>query len=395
VRQLVKKAASAALFAACSSACASAKNLQDNHGFDPETGLPYCGRDASAQPDKCVDEWGAVRCKVDTGYPGDELALCEPDPEDGMLIHFGPQDYTNPDDMSRFLLPAGSEEEFCLYVNTPNTATKYFSTYHGRMRPNSHHLIVTIPQEHHDTQTLPWKCGPQIRDRWLFGSQDPQIDVGHEEGLLSPEDPDYGLAHDIPPATTLLLDFHNVNTTPDEMLREAWAVLRYMPEDEVRVKSDMIAFYQLRIDIPPLGQATTERLRCSVPRDASGAEQEVYLGLVTGHAHERLTRFSVWHDLLDNTSELIYETRDWVEPGNAVYRDAVANPALPLEPGQAWGGKSGYVKILPGETVSFECEYQNNLNETVGFGETSHDEMCNVFGHYFPSAGGMWNCFPP
>jgi hypothetical protein len=83
-----------------------------------------------------------------------------------------------------------------------------------------------------------------------------------------------------------------------------------------------------------------------------------------------------------------------LEPGNAVFRNAVENPALPLGPGQAWGAKSGYVKVAPGETISFECEYHNNLAETVRFGETSHDKMCNVFGHYNPSAGGMWDCFP-
>jgi hypothetical protein len=385
-----------ACLAACALACGSpgAGPSQGDQKLDPESGLPSCGDDPAAQPEKCIDEWGAIRCKVDSGYPGDELALCEPDPEDGMLIHFGPEDYTDPDAVAPFLLAAGAEEEFCLYVNTPNATTKYFRTYNGRLRPNSHHLIVTIPEEHHETESAPWPCGPRIRDRWLFGSQDPQIDVGHEEGTLSPDDPDFGLAHDIPPEQTLLLDFHNVNGSSEEMLREAWAVLRYLPGDQVRVHSDLIAFYQIRIDLPPLAAATTDRLHCSVPRNAAGAEQEVYLALATAHAHERLTTFSLWHDKLDGTSELIYQTLDWAEPGNAVYRDAVQNPPLPLGPGQLWGGKSGYVKIVPGETLSFECAYQNNLDETVRFGETSHDEMCVVFGHYFPSAGGMWNCFP-
>jgi hypothetical protein len=361
---------------------------------DPESGLPTCGDDPATQPETCVDEWGAVRCKVDSGYAGDELALCEPDPEEGMRIHFGPQDYSDPDAVAPFLLDGGGEDEFCLYVNTPNPTTKYFHTYNGRLRPSSHHLIVTMPEAHHETETVPWHCGPRIRDRWLFGSQDPQIDVGHDEGMLTPEDPDFGLAHDVPAEQTLLIDLHYVNTTQDTILREAWAVLRYMPEEDVRVHSDLIAFYQIRIDVPPLAAATTDRIHCTVPKDSDGREQEVYVALATAHAHERLTRFSLWHDRLDGTSELIYRTLDWAEPGNAVYRDAVQNPPLPLGPGQLWGGKSGYVKVVPGETLSFECDYQNNLDQTVSFGETSRDEMCNVFGHYFPSAGGMWNCFP-
>jgi hypothetical protein len=55
----------------------------------------------------------------------------------------------------------------------------------------------------------------------------------------------------------------------------------------VRVHSDLIAFYQLRIDLPPLARATTERLHCEVPTNESGTKEPVYLGLVTGHAHER------------------------------------------------------------------------------------------------------------
>jgi hypothetical protein len=372
-------------------ACASA-DPSTEQALDESSGLPACGDDPASQPDRCVDPWGAIRCKVHSGFPGDELALCEPESDDGMLIHFGPADYSDPEAVEPFLLAPGGEEEFCLYVNTPNQEMRYFRAYNGRLRPNSHHFIVTMPEEHHATDASPWKCGPQILDRWLFGSQDLQIDVGHEANELEPSDPDYGLAHDIPPDQTLLLDFHNVNTTSEVMLREAWAVLRFMPPDEVRVHSDLIAFYQLRIDLPPLARATTERLHCEVPTNESGTKEPVYLGLVTGHAHERLTRFSVWHDRLDGASDLIYETLDWEEPGNATFRDGVFNPPLPVS--GSWGAISGYRKVVPGETISFECDYQNNLDRPVRFGETSQDEMCVVFGHYFPSAGGMWNCFP-
>jgi len=35
--------------------------------------------------------------------------------------------------------------------------------------------------------------------------------------------------------------------------------------------------------------------------------QEMYLNVVTGHAHQRLVRLSVWHERLDGTSDLIYD----------------------------------------------------------------------------------------
>jgi hypothetical protein len=70
----------------------------------------------------------------------------------------------------------------------------------------------------------------------------------------------------------------------------------------------------------------------------------------------------------------------------------VENPPLPVPLTQVWGAKTGYVPVGPGESLSFECEYQNNLASTVSFGDRTTDEMCNVFGSYYPSAGSTWNC---
>jgi hypothetical protein len=190
------------------------------------------------------------------------------------------------------------------------------------------------------------------------------------------------------------MDFHNVNTTDRLQLRESWTSLTYVDESEVRVRADLVGFYNIGIALPPLARSTTSRQRCELPKDVAGNTQAVYLNVLTGHAHQRLQRLSVWREELDGTEELVYETRDWREPGNALFRDRVQNPPLPIATGEArWGAKSGYLEIHPGQAISFECEYQNDLAQVVTIGETSKDEMCNVFGDYFPSVGGMWNCF--
>jgi hypothetical protein len=389
------------LFAFYAAACAAP--TADPEDGDPglsagphdDGDVPPCGDDPALQPERCVDAQGALRCKVDTGFPGDELALCDLDPEVGMLIHFGPKDYSDPEEVAKYVLEAGGEAEFCLRVNTPNTTEKFFNSYNGRMRPNSHHWIVTMPPEHVPDDPEPWACGPQVLDRWLFGAQDPQIDVGvgADASLPDPGDPDWGLAHDIPANQTLLMDFHNVNVTQDPELREAWAALKYVDASEVLVLSDLIAFYNVGIAIPPRTRAATSRMRCDVHQDASGEPQAVYVNVMTGHAHQRMQRFSVWHERLDGVSDLVYESYDWAEPGNALYRDGVQNPPLPVPAGYAWGATSGYLQILPGEALSFECDFDNDLDQVVTMGETANDEMCNVFGNYFPSVGGMWNCF--
>lgn len=377
----------------CGSPAANADTAGQSNG---SLGVPECGNDPALQPEKCVDSHGALRCKVHTGYTGDELALCDVAAAEGFVLHLGPKDYSDPNEMAKYVIGPGGEQEICLHVNTPNTEEKFFDSYHGRMRPNSHHLIVTMPAQHVADDASPYVCGPQVLDRWLFGSQASQIDVGKgsDPALPQPGDPDYGLAHDIPPNQTLLMDFHNVNPTDAPQLRESWTSLSYVEPSEVRVRADLIGFYNLKISIPPLGHFTTARQRCEAPTNAAGEQQPVYLNVVTGHAHQRLQRLSVWREALDGSSELVYETRSWHEPGNALYRDRIQNPPLPIADGdKRWGATSGYLQVMPGEALSFECEYQNDLPQTVTIGETSKDEMCNVFGDYFPSVGGMWNCF--
>ncbi|HVU00666.1 MAG TPA: hypothetical protein VHE30_02910 [Polyangiaceae bacterium] len=356
-------------------------------------GLPSCGTDPASQPDRCVDDKGAIRCKSTAGYEGDELALCEPDPEKGQLVHLGPSDYTDPVEMAKYTLDAGDEKEFCIRVNTTNSELKYFDAYRGRMRPHSHHLIVTMPTAHVENETTPWECSPQVTERWLFGAQTPQIDVAHLSGAELPveSDPDYGLAHDIPPNQTLLIDLHYVNPTEAPILREAWATLDYVDPADVKTKVDLIGWYNPVINIPANGKFTTNRVVCQVPNDASGTPQSVYLGLATGHAHQRMQRVSVWHTDLSGNEQLIYETHSWHEPGEAFFVKGIENPPLPVA-GSGWGATSGYVKVVPGETVSFECEYQNDQDHVVTFGETTKNEMCNIFGFYYPTAGGMWNC---
>jgi len=348
---------------------------------------PPCGNDISKQPARCVDSFGAILCKASTGYSGDESALCKPDPSVGQLIHFGPSSYDDPDALAPYILAPGGEEEFCIHANTTNIDPEYYNSYHGRMRPSSHHWIVTMPKASYQPEAKPYVCPPNPIDRWVFGSQSPQIDVEALTGggdPSQPGDPDYGAAHDLPAEQTMLMDLHYVNTSDQPILREAWAVIKYVDPSEVKVKIDLIGFYNPNINIPSLAHYVTPRVTCKSP----STTDPVYLGLVTGHAHRRLQRLSLWHQ-----DELVYETHNWHEPGEAMFRDGTSNPILPLAAGQDWGAKTGYLKVMPGENVSFECEYQNDLNNTVTFGDTTKDEMCNIFGFYYPTTGQMWNCF--
>jgi hypothetical protein len=311
------------------------------------------------------------------------------------MFHYGPNDTDDPENVAHVTLPPGGEDENCTYAFSRNDTDKFVKSYRGRMRPNSHHMILRTD----DTATFEATDTPQPCDftqfvdgRWLVGSQDPQIDIAVGGGVLGtaagdtvpePGDPDYHLGQRIVAHTPVQIDLHYTNPTDETLLREAWVWFDYVEEKDVDDLVDMITFFQGEIDIPPNGSFTTQRGQCVAPTDR-------YVGLLTGHAHGTLSRFSVWHNT-GTDENLVYETYDWADPGNLYYRDGLQNPE-PNPTSFAHGGSSGYHFVKAGESISVECEYKNPTSSAIGLGETTKDEMCNVFGMYYPTDGNVWNC---
>jgi len=373
---------------------ASSKESSSAPAIDSVTGLPLCASDPSKQSSSpCVDPTGAVLCKAASGFEGDELALCKPDPETGMLLHYGPKNYDDPEDLARFTLAAGGEDETCTFVHSPNAELRHVKNYHGRLRPHSHHLIVTTLDHEVQDDDVPVKCSPidVAGARWLVGSQSPKMDVtvGGASGFGAeaplPTDPDYHLAQQIPASVPMRLDLHYVNTSEKPALKEAWISFDYAKEDEVKALVDMITFFQASIDVQPQQSAETAIAKCTAPSDR-------YVALLTGHFHKTGTRFTTWYEHADGTQEKVYETFSWSEPGNLYYRDGVTIPPSNPVAMTMGGDHSGYLHVKAGESLLFQCAYRNDTDRAVTLGETSGDEMCNTFGMYYPSNGDVWSC---
>ncbi len=383
--------------AACGDSEDPKGDVEGGDGDDAGNGSVGVGRyggDCQDGMARCTDKFGAPLCPVTSGFVGDDLAVCQPaDFTEGLLLHYGPKDYNNPDEIKKYTLPAYGERENCVYVRTTNTEPIWINRYHGRMRPESHHLIVTIAPEWPEgvVEGEPTECdqAEAFGSRWLLGSQDPQIDLeveGRTPGseAAKPGDPEYGLGQVIQPNTILRLDMHYVNGTDKEILREGWVYLKAVPEAAVVNSIDMITMFQLNINVPPNSKGVkTARGRCSVPN-------ERYVGMVTGHFHKNGTRFSVWHEPANGTPTLVYQSGDWDTPGNAWYSPRITNPVI--DDNNIWGATSGYLKVQPGDYISFECEFDNPTATPINFGELGRDQMCNIFGFYYPGDGNVWNC---
>ena len=101
---------------------------------------------------------------------------------------------------------------------------------------------------------------------------------------------------------------------------------------------------------------------------------------------------TVWHEPQGGEMRKIYETFNWEDPGNAAFADRIENPSMDDLAAGEWGAESGYVHVKAGDVVSFQCEFDNPTDTTVTFGDTGSDQMCNIFGFYYPSDGDVWNC---
>ena len=390
-RSSLGSAAALVAIAGLSVGCGSSEDSEDpGSQRDPKTGLLRCPADPTKQTSEpCVDKEGAVLCKANSGYPGDELALCPPDPAKGLVLHYGPKSYDDPAEVSKYTLPSGGEDENCVIAHTPNDVDVLVRNYHGRMRPNSHHLIVTTLAKDIPDSDGPIQCriGEQVGTRWLLGSQDPQIDLSVSGSTLvppDPGDPDYGLGQALKANTTVRIDMHYINSTSQEILKEGWVYLEYVDKSDVLNLVDMITFFQGAISVPPHGTSETAKGVCTAPNKRN-------VGLVTGHFHQNGTRFSVWKRDKAGLDTLIYETYDWEDPGNLWYRDKTPNPQ-PDPSTLSHGGWSGFLTVEPGESIVYQCAFQNPTDETIKLGELGRDQMCNVFGMYYPSDGNVWSC---
>jgi Copper type II ascorbate-dependent monooxygenase, C-terminal domain len=248
--------------------------------------------------------------------------------------------------------------------------------------------VTTLTKDQPDS-TGPASCSifDNLGTRWLLGSQDPQIDLSVTGSTMIPPeegDPDYGLGQRIKAHTPVRLDMHYINSTSEPLLKEGWVYLEYVDQSEILNLVDMITFFQGAINVPPHGTSETAKGACPVPNTR-------YVGLVTGHFHQNGTRFSVWRRDKAGLDTLIYETYDWEDPGNLWYRDKQQNP-VPDPNTLSHGGWSGFLKVEPGEQIVYQCAFANPTDQTITLGELGGDQMCNVFGMYYPSDGNVWGC---
>ena len=320
----------------------------------------------------------ALPCDVASGYRGDEYCIKPPDPASGFQLHYGPKDYSNLDEVNRYLLGPGEETTDCVFVKTGNDTQVFFMEYHGRMRPGSHHMLLYVQDTLVNDSFGPEACKQGLDTRNIFGAQTLTIDT--DKTSVAPENE--GMAVELAPKLQGVVQMHFINETSQPILREGWANIVYTDPATVTIHADPIFFLGgLGMNVQP----NTNQ----VIKGTATAPADVRLVVATGHYHAHTVRFSAWKTI-GGQRELLMEDYNWHEP-SLIRFDSVTNNLLPDAASKKVGGYSGIVSLKAGDTIDWECEVMNDGPVALGFGDAVHTaEMCNVFGVYAPTTGSAW-----
>lgn len=346
------------------------RGLQHSPGGDtlPNTCAPFDRLRNNPYAIRCVDADPAY----ETGWPGDEMCILPPAPENGTQVAVTPASYESPED--GFVLEPGEEVTDYYYTNAPNSEQHYFYRVNSRMRAGSHHMINRMVAEREDGWSATGSNGSfggGGNSRSFPGAQRPDQDRPH--GLLEIPPENAGLGDVLEANQQFSLNLHHFNLTDEPTLREVWINIWYKPAGEVTEEIGGIAVFGNPADmnIAP-GEHRVLHYQCDVP----GPSRILTLN---GHRHANTARFGVW--LERNGEEIpLYESFDYNDMPTYNYDSISDNPVPDREVGID-GAFSGVLEVDAGDRIHFVCDVTNNNDVPLRFAnEVQTGEMCILFG---------------
>jgi hypothetical protein len=287
-------------------------------------------------------------CGLRTAFKGDEYCINAPPSDKGFQVHVGPSDYENPG--TEYIVQPG-EENVVTMTDTSDNATdiKYYYRQY-RMRPGSHHLILSA------------------NGRRLGGTQNLAKD-NPDFGEIPPENMDVGMS--LAARTPVSFNMHYYNFTEKPIIREVWVNFWY--KDAADVKQVANEIFSMTSVTPAVAHSHVV-VGASCPITGDGRVLTIY-----GHRHLSTPRFSVWRTRAGQ-KELILEDYDPEHPTvlelNSLTKNTAPNPAM-----KTAGGWSGILDLKVGDTLDFECEIINMTDKNFrGANEAQDDEMCILVG---------------
>jgi hypothetical protein len=253
-------------------------------------------------------------------------------------------------------LGPGEERTRCFYQNVVNAEPIDVVRFKTAQRRGQHHFNIFASD-----LDKPDGFGRCPTNEELFIGARPIVDgSGSSVDYAFPKDMALRLEENV----LLIFQLHSINTTPEPLMQQFVLNLHLSPAP-AKTLVDIYGFTNFAIEIPP--HSTKIETKDCVLYDRIG------LLSMSSHFHQRGTLATADYIAKDgDRSQRLYENVSWDDPDVVFFEDAI--------------------RIEPGDTIRFACHYDNSEEVTVTYGPSVQDEMCFVFGYYFPKVG-LIPCF--
>ncbi len=283
-----------------------------------------------------------VGCGIDSGLPTDQGpddpppdTDSFPPPDQGVQITSGP-----------IQMAPGQEKTFCVIVDLPTDAELPVVKMAQHNNGTSHHFILFRAGTALDPGVGDCPAG-------LFVTHAPIYPGTKSQGPFEmPE----GVAITLAKHQTLILQLHLLNPTDHDIVEEELINLYAGPAGAQYQKAGVVGGSNYLFQIPP-HQMYTATQRCYVTNAMN-------MFALTSHSHGRTISFDIKANLTSGEAD-IYHNTSWSEPEVGHY-----TPPLELD-GFNW--------------IEFSCTWFNESSNTISYGESGTDEMCIMFGFYYPA----------
>jgi len=257
-------------------------------------------------------------------------------------------------------IPVGAGEEFttCAYFDLPSDEPLLITRLEHAHRGFMHHYVLhrAGADDYEDGSVGECPSGGI-----LIHAANPPVFPGTKD--QKPFQMPDGVGYRVEARQPMFMQVHLLNATDDAAVEELVINLHGVDEGADLQLAGIIAGGDINFEIPPGGEYT-ETQDCNVSSPGN-------VFALTSHAHARMRAVDV---SLRQGGELtpVYHNTDWAEPA-VEYLD----PPAPLE---------------AGDGMRFSCTWLNEDDRTIRYGDLASDEMCIVFGYYYPATGDSNPC---
>ncbi len=256
----------------------------------------------------------------------------------------------------------GEERTQCVVKRLGNARALKLGTIHNHLGRASHHLIVYRVSDTEE-QATPFDCKPFRKILDPQAGAPLMVSQREDDDLILPDGVAFALERD----QMIRLELHYVNASLTPVEVSATSTFGAIPDGVATQDADFLFVGTPDIELPPHAHATVGPSFFATP----AVFDDVQFFGVTGHTHSRGTNVTVATMAAAAGPEMarVYDVPGWsyAEPAT-VY----ARPPFQV---QAGGG------------FRFSCDYDNQTDATIRYGESVNAEMCIFWAYYYPSKG--------